>query len=124
MVFFLKIDRPFYILLSLRDNLDSSLSSSFKKNDGGKPIKRKIKSKKIIFRKPKFKSIIFLKNRDNVGKIKLIILSKKKNDFKKFKSANFPQNRDNAVIAIETNIITVVISFISGNLTSDNKNLR
>ena len=120
----MEINRPFYILLSPRDNLDSSLFSSFKKNDGGKLIKRKIKSKKIIPRKLKFKSIIFLKNRNNIGKTKPIILSKKKNGFKKFKSINFSQNRNNVTVIIKINIITIVISFISGNLISDNKNLR
>ena len=120
----MEINRSFYILLLLYDNLDSSLSSSSKENDGGKSIKRKIKLKKIISKKSKFKSIISSKNKDNAGKTKSIILLKKKDDSKKSKFINFPQNRDNAAITIEINIIIVVISFISGNLTSDNKNLR
>ena len=120
----MEINKSFYILLSLRDSLNSSLFLSSKKNDGGKLIKRKIKLKKIIFKKSRFKPITLSKNKDNVEKIKLIILSKKKNDFKKFKFINFPQSRDNAIIAIEINIITVVILFISDSLISNNKNLR
>ena len=85
----MEIDRSFYILLSLRDSSDSSLFLSFKKDDGGKLTKRKIKLKKIIFRKPRFKSIISSKNKGNVEKAKSVILSKKKNGFRKFKFINF-----------------------------------